>query len=40
MGGDELADVAREKDLTFMPGTPSLPQPHAQPDMFSVHAGD
>lgn len=39
MGGDELADVAREKDLTFMPGIPSLPQPHVQPDMFSVHAG-
>lgn len=35
--GDELTDVYREKDVPYMPGIPSLPQPHVQPDIFNVH---
>jgi hypothetical protein len=34
---DELTDVYREKDMAYMPGIPSLPQTHLQPDMFNVH---
>lgn len=34
---DALTDVYREKDMSYMPGVPYLPQTHLQPDIFNVH---